>query len=181
MAANNREIERKFLLRALPPEVSGASAVEIDQGYLPGERILERIRRVTNVTNVTNVTSVTNVTNVTNVAGASNAGGAAVRYYRTVKLGTGVERFEFEEETTELFFTTVWPLTRGRRVQKRRYTVHAGADEWEIDEFLDRALVLAEIELERADQPVRPPAWLAAVINRDVTEENGYTNFALAR
>jgi CYTH domain-containing protein len=155
MATNNREIERKFLLRALPAEVAGVPVVEMDQGYLPGERILERIRRVT--------------------------GSDGVRYYRTVKLGSGVERFEFEEETTELFFTTVWPLTRGRRVQKRRYTIQVGADAWEIDEFLDRALVLAELELERVDQVVRPPAWLAAVIERDVTEESAYTNYALAR
>src|SRR5690349_17491771 len=41
----NREIERKYLLRGLPPQTSGATALHIDQGYLPGERINERVRR----------------------------------------------------------------------------------------------------------------------------------------
>ncbi|MDB4876382.1 MAG: domain containing protein [Gemmatimonadetes bacterium] len=155
MATNEREIERKYLLRALPAEAAGAPVVEMDQGYLPGERILERIRRVT--------------------------AADGVRYYRTVKVGVGIERLEFEEETTELFFTTVWPLTRGRRVHKRRYVVPAGGMAWEIDEFLDRTLVLAELELERADQAVEIPGWLRAALDREVTEEKGFSNFELAR
>jgi CYTH domain-containing protein len=155
MATNDREIERKYLLRALPPEVAAAPVVEIDQGYLPGERILERIRRVTSAD--------------------------GVRYYRTLKVGAGLERLEFEEETTEVFFRAVWPLTRGKRVQKRRYVIPAGQRSWEIDEFLDRALVLAELELERADEVVEIPAWLSAVLAREVTDEKGYSNFELAR
>ena len=158
MASNDREIERKYLLRALPAEVATAPRLEIDQGYLPGERIYERIRRVRT---------------------AEDAGPA--RYYRTIKMGSGIERLEFEEETTELFFTTVWPLTRRRRVQKRRYTIMAGPDEWVIDEFADRILVLAEIELERADQPVHPPEWLESLIDREVTDDDAYSNYRLAR
>jgi hypothetical protein len=40
------EIERKYLLRALPRQLRGAAADEIDQGWLPGERLRERVRRV---------------------------------------------------------------------------------------------------------------------------------------
>ncbi len=159
MASHDVEIERKYLLTALPPEAAAAPVVEIDQGYLPGERILERIRRVRN----------------------ASGGGTDVQYFRTVKLGAGVQRFEFEEATTELFFTTVWPLTRGRRVQKRRYSILTDGAEWVVDEFVDRALVLAEIELDAADAVVQLPPWLTAVLDRDVTDESDYTNYRLAR
>jgi CYTH domain-containing protein len=155
MARNDREIERKYLLHGLPPEAAAAAHVDIDQGYLPGERILERIRRTT--------------------------APDSVRYYRTIKMGSGLDRMEIEEETTEIFFMTVWPLTRGRRVQKRRHLVPVGDDLWEIDLFTDRTLVLAEIELERVDQIVRMPEWLSKWLEREVTDEPEFTNYRLAR
>jgi CYTH domain-containing protein len=156
--ANNsdREIERKYLLRELPARAVGAPSLEIDQGYLPGERINERIRRT--------------------------RGSDGLRYYRTIKAGSGIDRLEVEEETGELFFTTVWPLTRGCRVHKRRYLVPEAELTWEIDEFLDRdGLWLAELELESADAVVVVPAWLRGVIDREVTDDPRYTNHARAR
>ena len=87
LAPLDREIERKYLLHALPHRVHEAQSIEIDQGYLPGERINERIRR--------------------------SRTSDGLKYYRTIKAGQGIDRLEVEEETTELFFTTVWPLTRG--------------------------------------------------------------------
>ena len=156
MSNDNREIERKYLLRKLPTWVAGAPSFEIDQGYLPGQRINERVRR--------------------------SRGAGGVRYYRTIKSGSGIVRSEIEEETTELFFLTVWPLTRGRRVRKRRYVVQEGGVAWEIDEFLDRdGLWLAEVELETVDQVVQPPEWLREVIEREVTDDPAYINYALAR
>jgi CYTH domain-containing protein len=156
MAANDREIERKYLLRALPSRVRDAESLEIDQGYLPGVRINERIRRA--------------------------RGADAVHFYRTIKTGAGIERLEIEEETTEQFFAAVWPLTRGARVHKRRYLIPDGDVTWEIDEFLDRdGLWLAEIELDAVDQVVAIPAWLRDVLDREVTDDPQYTNYALAR
>jgi CYTH domain-containing protein len=151
-----REIERKFLLRGLPAGVDQYPSVVIDQGYVPGTAVRERVRRTQD--------------------------GATLRYYRTIKVGAGVERFEFEEETTDTFFVAVWPLTEGHRVRKRRYMVPSGNRVWEIDEFLDRdALILAEIELERADESVVPPPRIAAVIVREVTDEPGFSNYRLSR
>ena len=156
MAANDREIERKYLLRALPERVASAQSVEVDQGYLPGVRINERIRRMRSPD--------------------------TTRFFRTIKNGSGLERFELEEETTEEFFNTVWPLTRGARIFKRRYFVPEENVVWEIDEFLDRpGLWLAEVELESVDQRVKIPKWLEPVVEREVTEEREYTNRALAR
>jgi adenylate cyclase len=152
----DREIERKYLLRELPERVVDAPSLDIDQGYLPGERINERIRRT--------------------------RGSDGLRYYRTIKAGSGIERLEIEEETSELFFATVWPLTGGCRVHKRRYLVPEAELTWEIDEFLDRdGLWLAELELRSVDDVVVLPAWLRSVIEREVTDDPQYTNHALAR
>jgi CYTH domain-containing protein len=156
MAANGREIERKYLLRGLPANVAQHPSVLIDQGYIPGTAVRERVRRTQD--------------------------GATLRYFRTIKLGSGVDRAEFEEETTDTFFVAVWPLTEGHRIRKRRYNVPAGNRTWEVDEFLDRdGLVLAEIELERADEAATPPADIAAQIVREVTDEASFSNYQLSR
>lgn len=156
------EIERKYLLRALPRQLRGARASEIDQGWLPGERLRERVRRVRD-------------------AGGNGTEPPRERYVRTVKLGAGVSRVEVEEACTRELFEVLWPLTRERRVRKRRYRVPEGALVWEIDEFTDRALVLAEVELPAPDAVAEPPSWLAPYVVREVTDEKEYVNANLAR
>jgi CYTH domain-containing protein len=99
-----------------------------------------------------------------------------------MKSGSGLERTEIEDEASQEFFEAVWPLTRGARVWKRRYLVPDRDVVWEIDEFLDReGMWLAEVELERVDQVVTIPDWLAPVLVREVTTEKGYTNRSLAK
>ena len=77
-------------------------------------------------------------------------------------------------------FDGIWPLTDGRRVRKSRYRVPAGELIWEIDQFLDRDLVLAEVELAAADTPVVPPEWLQPYLVREVTGEVEFENRHLA-
>lgn len=148
------ERERKFLLRSLPDAVGGAPVREIEQGWLPGKALRERLRHT------------------------CSAEGES--WHRTVKLGRGIERIEVEEETTPEVFAAMWPLTEGCRIRKRRYDVREGDLVWEIDEFLDRDLVLAEVELESVDQDVPIPDWLEAVLVREVTGEPAYLNLTLA-
>jgi adenylate cyclase len=150
------EIERKYLLRGLPRMPAADDVLEVDQGYIPGVNVRERVRRQTSRSGTT-------------------------RYFRTIKMGAGVERTELEDETDERTFNQMWPLTEGRRVRKRRHLVRNGTDVWEIDEFLDRTLVLAELELEHADEAITMPDWLRAVLEREVTNEPNYTNRSLAR
>lgn len=150
------EIERKYLLSALPHMPRTSGILDIDQGYLPGEVLVERLRR-------------------------EQSHDGAVRYYRTVKVGSGIERIELEEQTEPRVFEHLWVLTDGRRLRKRRYLVPEGDRVWEIDEFLDRQLVLGEIELGRADEEVKIPAWLAGCVTREVTDDPRYTNRSLAR
>jgi CHAD domain-containing protein/CYTH domain-containing protein len=148
------EIERKYLLHALPDRAHDAPAEEIEQGYVPGEHLAERLRRVRQ--------------------------NGDVHCYRTVKLGEGISRTEIEEEAPAAVFDAMWPLTEGRRITKRRYAISDDPFTWEIDEFTDRELVLAEVELSDAATPVAPPDWLAPYIVREVTGEPEYLNINLA-
>jgi CHAD domain-containing protein/CYTH domain-containing protein len=156
------EIERKYLLRGMPDierlareEALEVIALEIDQGWLPGERLRERLRRTRRAEGVT--------------------------YERCMKLGSGVERIEVEEAIHESLFEALWPLTEGRRIHKRRYCVRDAGRLWEIDQFLDLPLVLAEVELE--DKAVQPelPMWLGRLVAREVTDDSRYTNWRLAQ
>lgn len=149
------EIERKYLLHALPEHVPEGEVWVIEQGYVPGDRLVERLRRVRS--------------------------GQEERFYRTVKSGTGVARLELEEETSREVFEEMWPLTAGRRISKRRHRVPDGDMTWELDEFTDRDLVLAEVELRHIDDEVPIPEWLAAAVVREVTGEPEYLNMNLAR
>jgi CHAD domain-containing protein/CYTH domain-containing protein len=149
-----REVERKFLLRRLPPVAEAGRVLEIEQGYLPGTRLIERVRRV-----------------------RSERG---VELVRTLKTGGGLARLEIEEPVTPELFGRLWPLTEGRRVHKRRYRMPDGGLTWEIDRFLDRDLVLAEVELGRESREVTFPAWLAPHVDREVTDDEAYSNLHLA-
>ncbi len=149
------EIERKFLLSCVPDEARRAPSVTIDQGYLPGRDVKERIRRVRDR--------------------------GRIDYVRTMKAGTGVVRVEVEEKTTKAVFDGLWRLTTGLRLRKRRFAVPAGSLTWEIDEFLDRDLVLAEVELPAEDTPIEIPDWLAPHLVREVSHERRYENHRLAR
>jgi CHAD domain-containing protein/CYTH domain-containing protein len=149
------EIERKFLLKGLPDSMPDSTSVTMEQGYLPGERLVERLRAVDV--------------------------GRQRMYFRTVKVGAGLVRTELEEETSADVFKSMWPLTKGKRLTKRRHRVPDGALAWEIDEFTDRSLVLAEIELPSAETPVEIPDWLAPFIEREVTGDVAYLNSTLAK
>jgi CYTH domain-containing protein len=156
-ASIGSEIEHKYLLKHLPSKVLEAPFVDIAQGYLPGETLVERIRRV-------------------------RSPDGSEQWFRTVKVGNGVERTELEEEAGADVGHAMWRLTKGRRVRKRRYSVRESEDVlWEIDDLLDRKLVLAEIEVTSADEKVELPAWLRDVVDREVTDEPEFTNARLAR
>ena len=149
------EIERKWLLSALPPRVRELTPSALRQGYLPGDTLVERVRSVMQ--------------------------GATERWYRTIKFGRGLSRIEVEEETTPEFGAALFALTDGKRVEKRRYAVSDDNFTWEIDDFTDRVLVLAEVELPSEETVAEPPVWLAPYIVREVTGEKAFTNWKLAR
>jgi len=64
-------------------------------------------------------------------------------------------------------------------IEKTRYEVTFSGDRWEIDEFhgANEGLVVAELELERADQSFQAPRWLGA----EVSDNPMYFNSRLAK
>jgi CYTH domain-containing protein len=172
-ATGGREIERVWVLRAMPatPASAAVELWEIEQGYLAPEAASEaelarpgfpegRLRRVVEPT-------------------------GAERFYHAVKRGTGVVREEIEREITRAEFDAAWPHTRGRRLAKTRHRVREGGLVWEVDLFRDlRAgdapLVMVEVELSDAAERFELPAWIAPLVVREVSEDARYRNSALA-
>ena len=135
------EIERKFLVVGAEWKAL-ADGVRYRQGYL--STVKERTVRVRTV---------------------------GVRGMLTIKgLTRGVSRLEFEYDI---------PLADADRmlddlcerplIEKFRYTIHAGAVTWEVDEFTgdNRGLVVAEVELSSADQAFDRPPWLGDEVSND--------------
>lgn len=91
----------------------------------------------------------------------------------------GVARTEFEYEILladgeEILRT----LCEGRTIEKTRYIIEANDLVWNVDEFrgANSGLVLAEVELVSADQPLSLPAW----VGEEITGCHEYRNAVLA-
>lgn len=167
------EIERVYLLRALPTPLPRGEVWRIDQGYLPlrstandgdshspgapiaPHQLEGRLRRITH-------------------------SDGSVEHIHTVKSGIGLVRQEIERGIDAETFAREWPRTIGRRLEKVRTRISVGDRLWEIDQFTQIPLVLAECELPSADAPLEIPDWLAPFIVREVTEEPAFRNAELA-
>ena len=144
-------IRRKFLLGSLP--AIEAAPMDITQGWIPGKTLQLSFERVVS--------------------------GGEERFYRTVGNGSGASRMELEAENREVF-ERLWPLTEGRQVRKRRYRIAEGDRVWEVDEFLDRELVIAEIALHGSHEELALPDWLGPHVVREITGEDRYVDENLA-
>lgn len=119
---------------------------------------------------------------------ASGNDGATVRVrlfgkkgFLTIKGPTqGISRPELEYEIpvadADYMLTH---LCRGGVLSKVRYILNLNGLRWEVDEFSEgnSGLTVAEIELEREDQPFEKPDWLG----QEVSHDPRYRNSALAR
>jgi len=146
-------IQRRVLLSAVPDRAATASEVDVREGFLPGERLVERLRQVQH--------------------------DGVTRWYRTVSIGVGTGRRETTDATTEAVYRAIWPLTAGRRLHLRRREVVDGGLVWVIDEFRDRNLVLASVETSAPAAPL--PDWLRPCVVRDVTDDAAFGGERLAR
>ena len=146
------EIERKFLVPAVPRSLELGDGARLRQGYLAIDGAVEvRVRR---------------------------DGDEATL---TVKAGTGLARTEVERPLTPAEADELWPATEGRRVEKVRHRVPLPTGEvLELDVYEGAlaGLVTAEVEFaSEADAGAfEPPAWFG----RDVTTEPGWSNASLA-
>lgn len=146
------EIERKFLLDRLPEEIARVPAAELRQGYLALDGDTEVRVRLEDGSGVL-----------------------------TLKNGAGRVRTEVELALSDEQAEALWPVSEGRRVEKRRRRVPYGERVIEVDEYgggLD-GLLVAEVEFpdERAAEEFEPPAWFG----REVTGDVAYKNQSLAR
>lgn len=152
-----KEIERKYLLSGLPRDLKNVATehYKVGHGWLPGEIIQERITF------------------------SSKSG----KFFRVIKTGKGIERIEAQEEISVDYFAQLWPLTK-KRIAKTRWLVPFTDGEhkmaWEVDDFEDRNLFIAEIEIPTADYNVVLPFWMRNYVVREVTNEPEYLNINLA-
>lgn len=147
------EIEKKFLVKKLPANLSTYAHIEISQGYISISKISEeRIRKQGNI------------------------------YTRTTKdADASGYRVEREEYITEKIFNDLWPKTRGKQIRKIRYLIPHQNFIIELDKFLDGNdnLIIAEVEF-KSEQDIKnfiAPTWFG----EDVTNNLKYKNANLAR
>jgi adenylate cyclase len=144
------EVERKFVVSRLP-ELGGAEADAIEQGYLAiGSEGEVRVRR------------------------------KGEKLLLTAKRGTGLSREEAEVEIDRGSFERLWALTEGRRLSKRRHVVPFGGLRIEVDVYGGdlEGLIVAEVEFasEEDAKAFEPPDWFG----EEVTEDHRYMNETLA-
>lgn len=149
---NNREIERKFLIKRLPDDLKRSRSLIIEQGYLATEPAGRQVRlRKT---------------------------GRSVSLAFKVRRGT--HREEREIKLSPKQFAALWPGTAGRRLRKVRYEIPWKNVLIEIDIYRGRhaGLIVAEVEFsDRASaRRFKAPCWLG----REVTGEKRYSNVRLA-
>jgi adenylate cyclase len=150
--AEGIEIERKFLVEQLPDGLDAHPSREIEQGYLAITDDVEvRLRRYGDDT------------------------------FLTVKSSGDGSRIEEEIEIEPRRFAALWPLTEGRRLEKRRYRIPFGDGlTIELDVYHGRlsGLLTAEVEFDTpADASTFvPPDWFG----RELTADSAYKNKRLA-
>jgi adenylate cyclase len=145
------EIERKFLLPALPRDRLEAPGERIEQGYLAIDAVAEvRVRRRGDLRTL------------------------------TVKSAPALIRVEEEIPIDASRFAALWELSRDRRIAKTRYLIDLDGATVEIDEYHEdlAGLVTAEVEFgsAAASGAFVPPAWLG----REVTGDPAFANQSLA-
>jgi len=144
------EIERKFLVHHVPPDLEIESEDEIAQGYLSVGDDQIRLRR------------------------------RGDRLLITAKRGRGIERAEVEVPISRESFDELWALTEGRRLKKTRRTTPVEAGTIEIDTYHGplEGLMTAEIEFSDAEsaRAFEPPSWFG----RELTDDERYANERLA-
>src|SRR5262245_32311104 len=98
----------------------------------------------------------------------------------TIKTASpGRERAEYEYAIPAADAEPLMRYSEGCVIVKTRHIVPVGELAWEVDVFEgeNAGLVVAEIELDRADRPFERPPWIGA----EVTDDRRYYNADLAR
>lgn len=150
-SGTHREIERKFLVKHLPPGFGKLKGMPTEQGYLVQADTREiRIRH----------------------QGQS--------WELTIKDGGGLERRETEIQLTKEQAMTLWPMTHGRRITKTRFVYPYLSYLLEIDIFSGNLDPLRLCEVEFASTAEAQAFKAPEFLGDDVTEAPEYKNANLA-
>ena len=149
----HQEIERKFLLKNIPPDLSEHPNYTIEQGYLvatpDGTQV--RLRRTPRSCTL------------------------------TFKTAEGAVREEREITLTPEQFEVLWPATAGKRLTKTRFVLPWNHYDIEIDVYggKNEGIIVAEVEFEGETEcrEFQPPEWFGD----EVTNDSRYSNPVLAR
>ena len=157
------EIERRFLLKSLPKVDNFEMDLEIGQHYLSpiGDKETERVRAVTK--------SVCG-----NVLGDE--------WIHTIKQPTdGLGMLETEQNIDWETFS-VGKKNADRSIYKTRHLLNHPSDKllWEIDEFHDHKLIIAEIEIPNEEYNLVIPEILKPYILLEITGMRQFSNSNLA-
>lgn len=151
------EIERKFLVTGDGWRAAAHAVVPMAQGYINDAAALD--------------------------SGAQKAsvrvriqGDAAYLNLKSREPGHTRQEFDYPIPVDDA--RALLALCVGGLVDKRRHLVRHGNHLWEVDEFLgeNAGLVVAEIELDHAEEAFERPEWLG----EEVTDDVRYYNLALA-
>jgi adenylate cyclase len=144
------EIERKFLVASDGWRVVASAGRRMVQGYLVSGPVEVRVRRFDAAAHL------------------------------TIKAGhKGIERLEFEYDIPLDDADALLRLCGETVLEKTRHEVVCGEHVWEIDVYGGRhaGLIVAEVELDAADEAFEAPDWLGGEVSGDPR----YSNVKLAR
>lgn len=151
------EIERKFLVTGDGWREAAHEVVPMAQGYINDMGAMDRGEQNASVR-------------------VRIQGDAAFLNLKSRELGHTRQEFDYPIPVEDA--RSLLSLCVGGLVDKRRHLVRHAGHLWEVDEFLgdNAGLVVAELELDHADEAFGRPAWLGD----EVTDDARYYNLALA-
>ena len=151
------EIERKFLVTGDGWRSAAREVVPMAQGYLNDLAAMDAGRMKASVR-------------------VRIAGDQAFLNLKSRELGHTRQEFDYPIPVVDA--RALLALSVGGLIDKRRHLVEHQGHLWEVDEFLgdNAGLVVAEIELDSADEAFDKPDWIGA----EVTDSSRYYNLALA-
>ena len=151
------EIERKFLVTGDAWRAAAHTVVPMAQGYLNDLVAVDSGAMHASVR-------------------VRIAGGGAFLNLKSRELGHTRQEFDYPIPVEDA--RALLALCVGGVIDKRRHYVEVEGRTWEVDEFLgdNAGLVVAEIELDSADEAFARPAWLGV----EATHAPRYYNLALA-
>ncbi|PCI11829.1 MAG: adenylate cyclase [Flavobacteriaceae bacterium] len=147
------EIERKFLVKNNSFKSESFKTLTIKQGFLNSDK--NRVVRVRTLDDTGFIT----------IKGISSK--------------DGTSRFEWEKEISLSDANALLLLCEETIIEKKRYLIKSGKHTFEVDEFYgaNNGLVVAEVELNAANESFNTPSWLG----EEVTGLTKYYNSELSK